>query len=152
MEPMEIAGHTVLCDVAATHEYRSVYNDPCACEDCAYFRHAFPGQYPAAAAALERLGLDVFRPLECTCLGTDENGRLLYQLTYGVRGTLPADPLEGEWCGLRTRLYREEPSANHDMPEPWFFLEFDFTLPRPEGWTEDGGLSEKSIAGSWRIG
>ncbi len=141
MEQLEIAGHTVLCDVDATRAYRSTYNEPCACESCVYFRQAFPGQYPAAAAALERLGLDVFRPLDCVYIDAQGN-ELRYYAVYVVQGALPTDPLEGELGGLPARLYREEPSANHDMPEPWFFLEFDFTLPRPEGWTGDGDGAE----------
>jgi len=64
-------------DIIKTREYYESLekSDLCQCESCRYFYKEIKRRYPAVSSYLEKIGVDIAKPLELWAVSLDECGK-----------------------------------------------------------------------------
>lgn len=127
---MEIHINGIHVDKGQTSSYRDLYNNPCECDACQFFRDNFATQYPDVVTYLQQFGIDINYPLEVMDFSTDKKETTYHYIVYYcVKGKLTVDKMN-EKIGdvdltLRNWTIADEAYAQTGMEAPYFIIELD---------------------------
>lgn len=100
--------------------------DLCDCAYCRNYMKEAAAAYPAVAAYLQRLGIDIAKPFETMPLELDENGRMPYigpqYLVFGEKEGFDAATVK-DINDVEIRLAQSHPGD--DIQEPHFVIEVE---------------------------
>lgn len=101
-------------------------SDLCDCAYCRNYMKEAAAAYPAVAAYLQRLGIDIAKPFETMPLELDENGRMPYigpqYLVFGEKEGFDAATVKNV-NDVEIRLAQSHPGD--DIQEPHFVIEVE---------------------------
>ncbi len=101
-------------------------SDLCDCAYCRNYMKEAAAAYPAVAAYLQRLGIDIAKPFETMPLELDENGRMPYigpqYLVFGEKEGFDAATVK-DINDVEIRLAQSHPGD--DIQEPHFVIEVE---------------------------